>query len=308
MLALTPSLGEFGGLATAQRLSVPFVHCQAMEPNRTHPALREPRESDSEPTTQPADQPTADTYEEVPLQTMSTLASPTQPTDDPSVDLPIQRAAAAAAIDTAPETPEQRTARFIRDVGPLQGTVVRFARSFTGGFADPVEEANDIAQTALQKAYSSFHTFRPGTNLVGWLHRIVRNTAINEVRRRQRRVTESLGLDSFEDGDLGRLHERPENLSASAEIEALDRFGDPEIVSALQELPEERRTVVYLACVEQMSYKEIADIMDTPIGTVMSRLSRGRNELRGRLGAVALERGIISAEVLASQSAKGTTS
>lgn len=206
-------------------------------------------------------------------------------------------------VDCAAETPAERAARFVRDVGPLQGAIIRFARTFTHSFPDPDRDAEDIAQMSLQKAYRSFGQFRPGTNLTGWLYTIVRTTVINEVRRRERRVQETLGLDAFEDGDEGRLNAGAGSVAASAEIEALDRIGDPQILEALRALPEERRTVVYLACVEQLSYKEIAEVMGTPVGTVMSRLSRGRSELRAQLGRVAAEMGIIRASVVAAAEA-----
>ncbi len=302
---LTGAAGRsIGRCARAQRLSVLFVHCQSMEPDMAHSASNAVATPSGRRTTEPI----AHTQGELPLQTVSTLAATNQPADLMSTAAASQPDDVLADLDFASQTPAERDDRFIREVGPLQSAVLRFARSFTSGFADPVAEAQDIAQTALQKAYASFHTYRPGTNLAGWLHRIVRNTAINEVRRRGRRPLETLGLDAFEDGDLARLHRNPQNLTASAEIEALDRFGDPDIAHAMQQLSEDRRTVVYLACVEQMSYQEIADIMGTPIGTVMSRLSRGRQQLRGLLSEVALERGVISAESCAQQQSQGDES
>ncbi|WP_284751263.1 sigma-70 family RNA polymerase sigma factor [Arthrobacter sp. efr-133-R2A-120] len=191
------------------------------------------------------------------------------------------------AVDFAKETPEQRRARFERDamqyVDQLYSAAMRMARN--------PSDAEDLVQEAYTKAFSAFHQYKPGTNLKAWLYRILTNTYINLYRKRQREPLQS-NSDSIEDWQLARAESHTSTGLRSAEAEALDHLPDSDVKSALQSIPEEFRLAVYFADVEGFAYKEISDIMNTPIGTVMSRLHRGRKMLRDLLADYAAERGI----------------
>jgi RNA polymerase sigma-70 factor (ECF subfamily) len=154
-------------------------------------------------------------------------------------------------------------------------------------------DAEDVMQEALLKAYRGYHTFAAGTNLKAWLYRILTNTYINRYRKQTRRPSE-VELGELEDLYLFKRLGEQDGGSAvrSAEEEALERFVDTDIKEAVEALPENFRLPVLLADVEGFSYKEIAEIMDVPIGTVMSRLHRGRKALQRTLWRVAEERGI----------------
>lgn len=154
-------------------------------------------------------------------------------------------------------------------------------------------DAEDVLQEALLKAFRGYHTFKAGTNLKAWLYRILTNTFINKYRQKSRRPSE-VELGELEDLYLfKRLGETGTGgASRSAEEDALDQFVDADIKAAVEALQENFRLPVLLADVEGFSYKEIAEIMDVPIGTVMSRLHRGRKQLQRALWRVAEERGI----------------
>jgi len=169
-------------------------------------------------------------------------------------------------------------ARFERDVIPQLGQLYPAALRMTRNPTD----AEDLVQETSVKAYAAFAQFTPGTNLRAWLNRILTTTFINVYRKRRREPQQALG------SDLQEWQMSADRLTPpvpSAEAEALDRTTDSDLLRALRDLPGEFRTAVYLADIEGYPYREIAEIMGTPVGTVMSRLHRGRRKIREQLMA-----------------------
>lgn len=191
-------------------------------------------------------------------------------------------------VTTPPtETDAERAGRFERDamayVDQLYGAAVRLTHNRA--------DAEDLVQETYAKAFASFQQFEPNTNLKAWLYRILTNTFINTYRRRQRQPQEAPG-EGVEDWQLARAESHSSMGLRSAEMEALDRMPDSTVTDAMNALSPDFRLAVYLADVEGFSYKQIAAIMGTPIGTVMSRLNRGRTMLRDKLADYARELGI----------------
>lgn len=179
-------------------------------------------------------------------------------------------------------------ARFERDVLPLLPSLYGAALRMTRNPAD----AEDLVQDTYLRAFRGFGGFQEGTNLKAWLYRILTNSYINTYRKKQREPQIAEGPDDADDWFLfDRLGSR--NVEGSAEQEVLDRIPDADVKAALESLPDNFRMPVLLADVEGFSYKEIAEIMDTPIGTVMSRLHRGRKALEKALWRTAKERGLV---------------
>ena len=172
-------------------------------------------------------------------------------------------------------------------MGPLYSAALRMTRN--------PSDAEDLVQETYLRAYRGFGGFKDGTNLKAWLYKILTNTFINSYRARRRRP-EQTELDDVEDLYLYRRLGGLEAVAAgrSAEEEVMDLFTDAEVKEALESLPEQFRMAVLLADVEGFSYKEIADIMDVPIGTVMSRLHRGRKGLQKKLWEFAVARGLVA--------------
>ncbi|WP_269045393.1 sigma-70 family RNA polymerase sigma factor [Paenarthrobacter sp. Z7-10] len=199
---------------------------------------------------------------------------------------PDPKSSPEAVVDVSTESAEERRVRFERDamqyVDQLYSAAMRMARN--------PSDAEDLVQEAYTKAFSAFHQYRPGTNLKAWLYRILTNTYINLYRKRQREPLQS-NSDQVEDWQLARSESHTSSGLRSAETEALDHLPDSDVKDALQSIPEEFRLAVYFADVEGYAYKEISDVMNTPIGTVMSRLHRGRKMMRELLADYAKERG-----------------
>ena len=190
--------------------------------------------------------------------------------------------------DVAPDQAQLRVlfeTQALPFIDQLYGAAMRMTRN--------PADAQDLVQETFVKAFGAFRSFQQGTNLKAWLYRILTNTYINSYRKKQRDPYKS-STDDLEEWQLGEAQSTTSasRSSRSAEAEAIDHLPDSTVKEALQSISEDFRLAVYLADVEGFSYQEIADIMHTPVGTVMSRLHRGRRLLRERLTEYAQERGI----------------
>jgi RNA polymerase sigma-70 factor (ECF subfamily) len=164
----------------------------------------------------------------------------------------------------------------------LYGAALRWTRN--------PSDAEDLVQEAFAKAFVAWGQFQQGTNLKAWLYRIMTNTHINMYNKRAKDQAKG-GLDDLEDWQIGSAESVTSLASRSAELEAIDNLPSDTIRKALHDIPEEFRMVVYYAVVDGLPYADIAEIMDTPIGTVMSRLHRGKKMLRKLLTEYAAEEG-----------------
>jgi len=193
---------------------------------------------------------------------------------------------------------DERRERFEAEALPhldrLYSAALRYTRDAT--------DAQDLVQEAVAKAYRSFHQYRPGTNLRAWLYRVLHTTYISMYRKAQRRPQESL---QDEIDDFSFYDELARSGTRSAEQEVLESITADEVRAALAALPDAFRLAVYLADVEGFAYQEIADIMGTPVGTVMSRLHRGRKALQKALATYARSRGLIREDVVVGDGAPG---
>lgn len=195
---------------------------------------------------------------------------------------------------------EQLQTRFTEEALPLLDQLYGAAMKMT---RNP-QDAQDLVQETYLKAFSAFESFQEGTNLKAWLYRIMTNSYINVYRKKQRQPY--LGVvEDLEDWQLGGAESTTAMSSRSAEAEAIDRTPDSVVTRALNDLAEDFRMAVYLADVEGFSYQEIADIQEVPIGTVMSRLHRGRARLREALGEYAREQGVAVDDAKKAKTTKG---
>ena len=189
------------------------------------------------------------------------------------------------STDLVKESSAERSARFERDAlaftNQLYAAALRYTRN--------PDDAKDLVQDTYLKAFASFHQFEPGTNLKAWLYRVLTTTFINTYRKDQRRPQLSSG--EIEDWQLADAASHTSDQGKSAEDEVLENIADKDIKDALAQMPEEFRMAVYLSDVEGFAYKEVAEIMGVPTGTVMSRLHRGRKLLRASLAQYAKDRG-----------------
>src|SRR6056297_675647 len=220
-----------------------------------------------------------------------TLRSPPLRPGAPSrvSETPTSPAARPRSSDAPSLTDEQRRERFEAEVLPYLDRLYAAALRYTRNPSD----AEDLVQETVTKAFRSFHQYRPGTNLKAWLYRVLHTTYISMYRKAQRRPQESL---KDEIDDFSFYDEVARTGGGSAERAVLDSFTAEEVKDALAQLPDTFREAIYLADVEGFAYKEIAEIMGTPVGTVMSRLHRGRKALQQALHGYATSRGLLAAE------------
>jgi RNA polymerase sigma-70 factor (ECF subfamily) len=198
-------------------------------------------------------------------------------TDFATAPAPPRAAAPPADRDVAVRQTARNT-DFEDQVRPYVSQLYPAALRMTRNRAD----AEDLVQDTLTKAYTAFHQYTPGTNLRAWLHKILANTFINTCRKRTREPAVAPGADPHNDWQaIGPLHP----AARSAEAEALAKITDTAILNAVRDLPPDFRTALYLADIEGYPYREVAALMGTPLGTVMSRLHRARGKLRHTLAA-----------------------
>jgi RNA polymerase sigma-70 factor (ECF subfamily) len=197
------------------------------------------------------------------------MSSPQSRANATPADSPVQNQSVGAELST-----------FERDVVSMRPQLYRHAYRLSQN----AEDAEDLVQETLMKAYTAFHTFQGGTNLNAWVFRILTNNFINAYRKKKRQPARC-STDEVSDQGLAKAyaHNIPMGMRSS-EDQALDLLGDNDIRAAMQALPPQFRDVVYYADVEGLRYREIALIMNTPTGTVVSRLRRGRQRLRSLLG------------------------
>ncbi len=195
-----------------------------------------------------------------------------------------------AAEQSAADELAERRRLFQEQALPFMDQLYGAAMRMTKNPAD----AADLVQETFVKAFAAFSQFEQGTNLKAWLYRILTNTFINVYRKKQRDPYQGT-IDELEDWQLGGAESATSTTTRSAEAEAIDRMPASAVKDALQSIPEDFRLAVYFADVEGFAYQEIADIMKTPVGTVMSRLHRGRRMLRELLADYASERGMTAA-------------
>ncbi len=218
------------------------------------------------------------------------MMTQTQPTSDHGTGLP-----AAEQPDPAADFDFETEA--LSHLDSLYGGALRMTRN--------PHDAEDLVQDTFVKAFRAQDRFTPGTNMRAWLYRIMTNSYISTYRKKQRRPKEAW-TDAVEDWQLAEVSSHSSTGLRSAEAEALDHLPDSAVKDALSELREDYRMAVYLADVEGFAYKEIAEIMDTPIGTVMSRLHRGRRQLREKLTDHARRTGFLRAQPSAGDAADDT--
>ena len=230
---------------------------------------------------------------ERPLAVGNSLELPVMTSDTPvnSEELSSSDIELTTLAPTKAELREQTRGLFEEQALPFLDQLYAAAMRMTRNPSD----AQDLVQETFVKAFAAFAQYEQGTNLKAWLYRILTNTFINAYRKKQREPYQGT-IDELEDWQLGGAESTTAMSGRSAEAEAIDHLPDSAVKDALQSIPEDFRLAVYFADVEGFSYQEIAEIMKTPIGTVMSRLHRGRRLLREMLAGYAPERGLGTGE------------